>query len=706
MQPQHIFYTVPTGPESGLSTVSIGLVRALERQGVRVAFFKPIHQPTDRSDLTDRSTHWMSEQLPIKPPQPIALDEARDLVSHDKIEMLMEEVVQRYDSVSKQCDVLVVEGLLQTESFPLGGTLNKKIIQTLSAEVILVSPIHNQTLDSLSRQIEITAVDYPNRIAGVIINKAEFSTDSDLPNMDVADALSQKIIQECPVFQERNLDLMGIIPLSSSLLAPRTVDVANLINAKILNAGEMKSRRVNNIELCARTIPNMIHVMKVGNLLVTPADRVEIIMATALAAINGVQIAGLVLTGDADPNETVLGLCRKAYDTGLPVMRVNSTSFNTARALYKMNPEIPLDDMERVNFAMDLVARSLRKEWIRRHLSAQVSYTLSPPAFRHKLASLARDARKRIVLPEGDEPRTIQAAVACDRRGIAKCILLGKREDILHQAEAVGVELPDTIEIVEPSSVIDQYVGPMVELRKGKNLSEKAAREHLEDTVVLGTMMLQRGEVDGLVSGAVHSSANTVRPAFQLIKTQPKAKIVSSIFFMCLPDQVLIYGDCAINPNPNAEELADIAIQSADSAMAFGIEPVVAMISYSTLGSGSGSDVDKVVEATKLVKEMRPDLLVDGPLQYDAASTMDVATKKAPDSKVAGRATVFVFPDLNTGNTTYKAVQRSANIVSIGPMLQGLRKPVNDLSRGALVDDIIYTIALTAIQAKQIEDQA
>lgn len=277
----------------------------------------------------------------------------------------------------------------------------------------------------------------------------------------------------------------------------------------------------------------------------------------------------------------------------------------------------------------------------------------------------------------------------------------GNPEEIKRVAAQQGVELGSGIEIIDPKVAQEKYVARLVELRKSKGMTEVVAREQLEDTVVLGTMMLERNEVDGLVSGAVHTTANTIRPPLQIIKTAPNASLVSSIFFMLLPDQVLVYGDCAINPDPNAEQLAEIAIQSADSAAAFGIEPRVAMISYSTGTSGQGADVDKVREATRIAKEKRPDLVIDGPLQYDAAIMENVAASKAPNSPVAGKATVFVFPDLNTGNTTYKAVQRSADLVSIGPMLQGMRKPVNDLSRGALVDDIVYTIALTAIQAGQ-----
>jgi phosphate acetyltransferase len=326
---------------------------------------------------------------------------------------------------------------------------------------------------------------------------------------------------------------------------------------------------------------------------------------------------------------------------------------------------------------------------------------MSPAAFLYQLTEKARAANKRIVLPEGAEPRTVRAAVSCVKRGIARCVLLGVREEIERVARSEDIVLPPELEIIDPALSRSEYVQPLFELRKSKGLSLDMAASQLEDNVVLGTMMLARGEVDGLVSGAIHSTANTIRPALQIIKTRPQAKAVSSIFFMCLPEQVLVYGDCAVIPDPDAEALADIAIQSADSAAAFGISPRVAMISYSTGESGSGAGVEKVRSATQLAKARRPDLLIDGPLQYDAAFMPDVGRAKAPESPVAGRATVFIFPDLNTGNTTYKAVQRSAHVISIGPMLQGLKRPVNDLSRGALVDDIVYTIALTAIQASQ-----
>ena len=420
--------------------------------------------------------------------------------------------------------------------------------------------------------------------------------------------------------------------------------------------------------------------------------------------MNGTKLGAILLTGGFKPEDRIMKLCEQAMDTGLPILATEEDTWRTSLLLHNFNMEVPCDDDQRIDKVKDHNASHIDSDWLD-SLAQSVGRTrkMSPPAFRFLLTDKARQANKTVVLPEGNEPRTIKAAAICGQRGIAKTILLGDKEEILRIAEQQGVELNDNVTIVEPSDVINDYVAPMVEIRKNKGLTEVVAQEQLLDNVVLGTMMLEQGKVDGLVSGAVNTTANTIRPPLQLIKTAPGSSLVSSVFFMLLPDQVLVYGDCAINPDPTAEQLADIAIQSADSAAAFGIEPRVAMISYSTGTSGSGADVEKVREATKLAQQKRPDLVIDGPLQYDAAIMENVAIKKAPDSPVAGKATVFVFPDLNTGNTTYKAVQRSADLISIGPMLQGMRKPVNDLSRGALVDDIVYTIALTAIQAKQVE---
>lgn len=354
------------------------------------------------------------------------------------------------------------------------------------------------------------------------------------------------------------------------------------------------------------------------------------------------------------------------------------------------------DDLAAIRF----IAQHLNVERLVKELKTQGTDRMPPSAFRYKLIQSAQKADRRIVLPEGDEPRTLRAAAICAERGIARCVLLGDVAAIDEVAKAHNIHLPEHgIEIIDPKTLVERYVPGFVERRQHKGATEESAREALKDSVVVGTMMLAEGDVDGLVSGAVHTTADTIRPAFQLIGTDKNSKLVSSIFFMLMKDQVHVYGDCAVNPNPTSEQLADIAIQSAESAKIFGIEPRVAMLSYSTGTSGAGEEVEKVAKATEIAREKAPDLLIDGPLQFDAASVLSVGQQKAPNSPVAGRATVFIFPDLNTGNITYKAVQRSANVVCIGPMLQGLAKPVNDLSRGALVDDIVYTIAITALQA-------
>ncbi len=407
----------------------------------------------------------------------------------------------------------------------------------------------------------------------------------------------------------------------------------------------------------------------------------------------------ILLCGRYEPDPNVLILCEKAFAQGLPIFTSGLDCYTISHRIATFSKELSADDMEMAESVSQSVGACVEPAQIERMLSVKREHRMSPPEFRSALIRSARALRRRIVLPEGNEPRTVRAAVIAYQRQIAVPVLLGMREEIQQVASQQGLVLPEGIEIIEPSSIAEKYVQPLVELRKSKGLTPDQAREMLKDSVWVGTMMLKMGDVDGLVSGAVHSTADTVRPALQVIKTSPGVSLISSVFFMCLPTQVLVYGDCAINQDPGAEELAQIAIQSADSAKAFNIPPRVAMISYSTGTSGSGAEVEKVREATEIVRQRRPDIIIDGPLQYDAATTESVARTKAPNSPVAGKATVLVFPDLNTGNTTYKAVQRSANLISIGPMLQGLAKPVNDLSRGALVDDIIYTIALTAIQA-------
>jgi len=708
----HSFYIAPTTSGTGLTSVCLGLVRALDQLGVRVAFFKPIAQLYGGDTGPERSTHLIRETVGLQPADPIGLAYAQHKVAKGEFDQLMEEVITNFQASVNDADVMVVEGLVPRPNEDYIARLNQRIANTLGSDIILVAAKKQDSSAKLNERIHITAsifggVDNP-RLLGCILNKVgappkesqRVGTDEGLDSWEVKERTFDHVKRKLPIFNNIGFRCLGIVHWNQAFVSPRTLDIARHLHAKVLHKGNFEQRRVSSVVLCARTVPNMLFALKAGTLIITPGDRTDILLAASQAVLNGVPLAGILFTGGMTPDQRVMNLCRRAINTGLPVLLTSYDSLSTVQQLDTMSTEVPADDVSRMLEVMDDVANSIDIQWLADRGALPQEVRLSPPAFRHSLVRQAQLANKKIVLPEGNEPRTIQAAISCSERNIARCVLLGNREEIIMVAEANGLVLPDSLEIQEPDAIRENYIAPMVKLRQHKGVSPPQAEALLEDPVMLGTMMLAQNEVDGLVSGAVHTTASTIRPALQLIKARANTRLVSSIFFMLMPDQVLVYGDCAVNPNPDAEALADIAIQSADSAKAFGIEPRVAMISYSTGISGKGSDVEKVREATDIAKRLRPDLIIDGPLQYDAAAIASVAASKAPDSPVAGKATVFVFPDLNTGNTTYKAVQRSANVVSIGPVLQGLKKPVNDLSRGALVDDIVYTIALTAIQAE------
>lgn len=704
---------IPIGTGVGLTSISLGMVRALERHGVKVRFFKPIAQLRPDDKGPERSTTILSKSPTVNPLEPFDMAHAESLIRADQTDVLMEQIIARVSESVGATETLIVEGLVHTRSHHFADDINYAVAKALDADIIFVATPGNDTPIGLMNRLEIAYHSWGGaqnrRLIGAIVNKIGAPVDEEgrmRPDLsEMFDHDPSQRIDTAGMFQlpgKSPLRILGSVPYNLALVSPRASDLAKHLSARILNAGEMHTRRLRKVTFCARSLPNMVTHIKTDSLLVTSGDRSDVIVSACLAAMNGVKIGALLLSGGYEPEPAIMELCEQAFETGLPVFLIDSNTWQTSLNIQRFDHEVPVDDAVRIDLVQEYVASHIDQNWIESVTeNSPREHRLSPPAFRYKLTELARAAHKTVVLPEGDEPRTIKAAAICAERGIAHCVLLGKRDEIMRIANLQGVTLGDGIDIVDPDEVRERYVQPMVELRRGKGMTEVVAREQLEDNMVLGTMMLAQDEVDGIVSGAVHTTANTIRPPLQLIKTAPGSNLVSSIFFMLMPDQVLVYGDCAINPDPDAEQLADIAIQSAESAKAFGIEPRVAMISYSTGNSGSGSDVDKVREATRIAKEKRPDLVIDGPLQYDAAVMPNVARSKAPDSPVAGKATVFVFPDLNTGNTTYKAVQRSADLISIGPMLQGMRKPVNDLSRGALVDDIVYTIALTAIQATQ-----
>src|SRR5512142_326809 len=704
----------PAGRHVGLTTACLGIVRALDRQGLRVAFVKPIagRGEAHSVELVQLGAH-------LSPPAPITRQVAEELLAHGDDQTLMEQVVDIAGRAAGGADVLVAEGMVPEPGMVYSTRVNALMLRALDAELVLVASPRDQSPAEVAGAVAIAARGYgalaEGRTVGCILNRVcngpvpasnaelaglgpTWGPCGGCPGMNVTE---QDLEAHRQALAAEGIRPLATIPCNTDLAAPRTSDVAAELGARRLAGGDGQDRRVRDVAVCAMTVSNARKALKPGTLVIAPGDRNDVLMAAAMTATSGTALAGVLLTGGLDPDPGVLDLCRKAFDGGLPLLAVQDGSYGAATRVSTLSPEIPADDRERVERTMNFVADRIDAAWVQTFGAASREPRLSPPAFRHKLIEAARADVKRIVLPEGSEPRTVVAASIVESRGIARCVLLGDPDEIRDVAARQGVALPPTIELLDAAAAAPRYVDPLVERRKSKGMTRELAAQELSDPIMVGTMMMARDEADGLVSGAVHTTAHTIRPALQIVKTAPGCDLVSSVFFMCLPEQVLVFGDCAVNPNPTAEQLADIALQSAESALAFGIPARVAMLSYSTGTSGTGEDVDKVKKATEIAQGLRPELLIDGPLQYDAAVMPDVARQKAPRSMVAGQATVFVFPDLNTGNVTYKAVQRSAGVVSMGPMLQGLAKPVNDLSRGCLVEDIVFTIILTAIQAQQ-----
>ena len=450
---------------------------------------------------------------------------------------------------------------------------------------------------------------------------------------------------------------------------------------------------------------NYITRIKKNALVITPGDRADIILGAlqANASSNYPKIAGIILTGGLIPEDSILKLIEGVQST-IPIISVKGGTFGVSNQIGSVKPKIYASNTKKIVLALDTFDKHVNQKGLTSILSNFNSDKLTPSMFQYNLLQKARASRKHIVLPEGNDQRIIEAAARLQLLDIVDLTLLGNREDIQMKCDLIGLQINlDKINILDPEDSIHNknFAKTLFEARKHKGLTETTAKDLTRDVSYYGTLMILNGLADGMVSGAVHTTMHTIKPALQIIKTKPGVSVVSSVFFMCLSDRVSVMGDCAVNPNPNAEQLAEIAISSAASAEAFGIKAKVAMLSYSSGSSGKGEEVEKVRKATEIAKKLNPDLLIEGPIQYDAAVDMSVAKTKMPDSKVAGQASVLIFPDLNTGNNTYKAIQRETGALAIGPMLQGLNKPVNDLSRGCTVDDIFNTVLLTAIQANQ-----
>jgi phosphate acetyltransferase len=480
-------------------------------------------------------------------------------------------------------------------------------------------------------------------------------------------------------------------------------DIAQELDAVCLYGNpETLNREVYNNKVAAMLLPDFLNYVEDHSLIITPGDRSDIILGSLMSYPSRAfpQIAGLLLSGDLQPAKEIMRLIDGLGTVPVAVLSVPTDTFTTTMNVSSVTSTLSADNERKIAAALGVIETSIDTDQLLERINTSRSTRVTPLMFEYELIRKARTKRQHIVLPEGTEARILQASEILTLRDVAKITLLGDPEEVRAKIAELGLHLDD-VNIIDPlqSELRQQFANTYYELRKHKGISKEMAFDVMADVSYFGTMMVYHDLADGMVSGSAHTTQHTIRPSFETIKTKPGAKIVSSVFFMCLPDRVLVFGDCAVNPNPNANQLADIAINSALTAQKFDIEPRIAMLSYSTGESGKGEAVDKVRQATTLVKQLRPDLKVAGPIQYDAAIDVSVANTKLPGNDVAGNATVFIFPDLNTGNNTYKAVQRSANALAIGPVLQGLNKPVNDLSRGCTVPDIVNTVAITAIQA-------
>ncbi|MDF1561855.1 MAG: phosphate acetyltransferase [Deltaproteobacteria bacterium] len=683
---------------TGKSVVSLGLVDQLERHGARTAYFKPIgmSQAEATADADVRFVNGiLGRSADARSAIGMSSGEVTRGIQQGRYDEVMDRILEAYGKVAEKAEVVLCEGVDSLRAFPtLDSDINIDLARNLSASVLLVVNGHDTRADAIASNIALASAKLRERgadLAGVIVNRAEPRRQE-----EIADTVRREL-------KALSLPLYGVLPDLPALARPRVRDIVRALGARVLLGEEMLDAQVSETLVAAMGLENALHYISEGSLVITPGDREEILLAAA-AAFGCPEVArpaGVLLTGGFEPRRKVLQLVHGLCKGRLPVLSVDAHTYDTAIAVNATQPVLEEDQEDKA-----LAIRAAMEDYVdlESFLGRKLDpdkIVVTPRRFLRDLRDKARAHKKTIVLPEGNVDRIIKATEVLRRRDVVDVVLLGDVDEIGKLADHLGVSFDSGVTLVDPrrDPMLDDYVDTLVELRKHKGLPRPTAHDLMTDRTYFGTMMVYKGRADGMVSGSTTTTQATLRPAFEFVKTRPGIENVSSVFFMCLPDKVLVYGDCAVIPNPTAEQLAEIALASAETAAAFGIEPRVAMLSYSTGESGKGHDVELVRRATELAKARNPNLLLEGPIQYDAAVDPAVARTKLPESQVAGRATVFIFPDLNTGNNTYKAVQRSADAIAIGPVLQGLAKPVNDLSRGATITDVVNTVIVTAIQA-------
>ncbi len=690
-------YITALEPKSGLSLITLGVMDFLVRNLAKVAFFRPIVNVRQYSDGVDEILHLIKSHYHLNIPSDhlyaFTFEEARSLISDKKNDQLLEGILDKYKALENEHDFVLCLGTdYESESAAFEFDLNVEIANNLGCPVLLLANAHEGSVEGVVKSCQFAIEAFEEKgcnILSIIVNRTP-------PH------LQQQILQSLKNIIKQKPELIYSVPYEEILDRPTMGEIVKALDAKVLCGKELLNRTVSRFVIAAMNLQNFLPRLANDNLVITPVDRLDIILGTLVAYRSNSlpNIGGIVLTGYMQPDDLLRNLLQGMEDL-VPIIKVEEDTFTTAMKIktihHCITPEAPL----KIAASLRLFESHINTTELRNKIIGYSLLFTTPKMFEFSLIKRAREHKQTIVLPEGEEERILRAAEILLARDAVNIVLLGRKQVIKNKIQVLGLNLVDAV-IIEPtdSEFFEDYVATYFELRKHKGITLDNARDVMSGVNHFGTMMVYKNHADGMVSGAVHSTLNTVRPSLEFVKTKPGSTIMSSIFLMCLEDRVLAYGDCAVNPRPTSEQLAEIAIESSKTASLFGIKPMVAMLSYSSGTSGIGEEVEKVKKATEIVKRLAPELLIEGPIQYDAAVDATVAKAKMPNSKVAGKATVFIFPDLNTGNNTYKAVQRSAKAVAIGPIMQGLNKPVNDLSRGCLIPDIVNTVAITAIQAQ------
>ena len=687
--------------ESGKLVVTLGMMELLSRRIDHLGFFRPIIPGDGRGDNDiELIKQRYNINLRFDEMAGVSHELARTMIAEGEELLLFREIVRKYSEVRRKCDFLLCEGpniVSMSEAFDYDISI--RIARELGTPTLHVVNGRQRTVAEIEENIGVAEKIYEqyqcpllaifvNRIDPALLNEAE---------------------SEIRARHRHKPYRLDFLPEMEGFSMPTMEEITEGLGARHFSGPQTGLQRdVHSIKVAAMSPANYIDFLEEDDLVVTAGDRPDIIFATlgAIASRNYPSPAGLLLSGSLEPSPSMVRLLDGINGLALPIYLMSGDTYTVAQRAGEIRGTLRPHNEQKINRALGVFESHVDAASLEQQVIEMVSITMSPLMFEYSLFQRARGDRRHIVLPEGCEERILQAAEILRSREVVDLTLLGDEKTIRSRAATLGLKLQD-VAIVDPrtSEWRDEFIESLYQARKHKGASRDYARDIINDVSYFGTLMVHTGRADGMVSGSVHTTQHTVRPAFQIIRTRPGVQVVSSVFLMCFETRVLVYGDCAVNPNPNSEELAEIAIRSAETAAMFDIKPVVAMLSYSSGDSGQGEDVERVREAVVLARRRWPDLKIDGPIQYDAAIDLSVGSQKMPDSEVAGRATVFIFPDLNTGNNTYKAVQRSSGAVAIGPILQGLNKPVNDLSRGCLVSDIVNTVAITAIQAQAVDRQ-